>query len=272
MEELTRRTILTGISTLGLLGAAPRAWADSPTALEPELRLDDPESNLTAYIKLRGDLAGEPVYDIVRGSVFGLVSEQAARPLFKMIGAQRSRYTRVSALEFHVETRYVGMLLDWRTEQPLRSWLNPYTEKLCEPPVTRYGPSAMRLLTDGMALLGDGPEAPPRATRPWFVLGDIVHLMDRITSLVSPALQPDTDLMIFSGNARQLLDPLATRVPSRLSFTAVEHWRDWMEMQRPGSLWWHVAGAKLAGPRDYPKDFFTELRSLDPGFFEEDNS
>ena len=276
MAEMTRRAVLAGIGTLGI-GVEHHAWAENSSVPEPEpepepeLGLDDPESNLTAYVKLRGDLAGGLVYDIVRGDVYGLVSEEAPRPLFKLIGAQRSRYTRVSALEFLLETSYVGILLDWETEQPLKSWMNPYNDRLCEPPVTRYGPSAARLLTDGMAPVEDESGAPPRAIRPWFLLGDVVHLMDRIASPVARALQPDTDLMIFSGNARQLADPLATRVPCRLSFTAVEHWREWMHMQRPGSLWWHAAGAKLAGPGDYPQAFRAELQTLDPEFLEEDN-
>lgn len=272
MSELTRRNVLSGIGGLGL-GTVPLTVGGSRSeSPDSELGLDDPEGNLTAYVKLRGDLAGRVVYDIVRGDVYGLVSEETPRPLFRLIGAQRSRYTRVSALEFLLETRYVGVLLDWETEQPLRSWMNPYNDRLCEPPVTRYGPSSARLLTDGMAPLDGDPGARPRATRPWFLLGDVVHLMDRISSPVARALQPDTDLMIFSGKARQLADPLTTRVPCRLSFTAVEHWRDWMHMQRPGSLWWHAAGAKLAGPGDYPQVIRAELQTLDPQFLEEDNS
>lgn len=267
MAEMTRRAVLAGIGTFGA-GVEEYAWAENAGVPESEFGFDNPEINLNAYIKLRGDLSGAPVYDIVRGNVFGLLSGQAARPLFKMMGAQRSRYTRVSALEFLLETRYLGVLLDWETEQRLRSWRNPYNERLCEPPVTRYGPSAARLLTNGMAPLGSGPGTPPRTTRPWYVLGGVVHMVDRITSPVSPALQPDTDLMIFSGNAQQLVDPQSTRVPSRLSFTALEHWREWMEMSGPGSLWWHAAGVKLSGPSDYPESFLAELRSVDPEFFE----
>jgi hypothetical protein len=189
-----------------------------------------------------------------------------------MFGAQRSDYRRVSALEFHVETRYVGMLLDLQTGRPLQSWLNPYNEKQCEVPVTRYGPTPMRMLADAQMLAGTGPAQAPQATRPWFVIGDIVHMLDTIVSPVEPSLRPDADLMTFSGSAKELADPGPTRVSSRLSFNAVEHWRDWMQMEQPGSLWWHVAGVKLAGPADYPEDFSERVRKLDPGFFAGDNT
>jgi hypothetical protein len=270
MAELTRRKILTGISTLGLSAAAVTAAGDSASdaAIVHDLQLDDPAKNLEAYIKLRGDLAGDPVYDIVRGHVFGLVPGQVARPLFKMIGAQRSLYSRESSLEFHMQSRYVGILLDWQTEQPLQNWLNPYNQKVCEVPATRYGPSKVRLLTDSMVPAGGGPETPPRTTRPWFIMGGIVHLMDQIVSPVTPALRPDADLMNFSGDGRQLADPRMTRVPSQLSFTAVESWREWMQMQQTGSLWWHVSGVKLASSADYPDELLPELRRLDPEFFD----
>ena len=73
--------------------------------------------------------------------------------------------------------------------------------------------------------------------------------------------------MNFSGDWRQLADPEVTRIPSQLSFTAVEHWRDWMQMEQPGSLWWHVAGVKFDSPDDYPDEFATLLRAKAPDFF-----
>jgi hypothetical protein len=269
MTELTRRNILTSIGTLGLGAAAGTVGGESvsDSAIADDLQLDDPAGNLDAYIKLRGDLTDSPVYDIVRGHVFGLVPGQAARPLFKMIGAQRGVYSRQSSLEFHMESRYVGILLDWETEQPLQDWLNPYNQKRCEVPATRYGPSTTRLLTDSMVPANAGPETPPRSKRQWFIIGGVLHLMDQIVSPVTPALRPDADLMTFSGDVRQVADPRVTRVPAQLSFTAVESWREWMQMQQPGSLWWHVSGVKLRSPDDYPGELLPELRRLDPEFF-----
>jgi hypothetical protein len=268
MAKLTRRRILTGISTLGLGAAALNTAYSSAAyaAVAPELNLDDPVHNLDAYVKLRGDTSGDPVFDLARGQVFGLVPGEAARPLFKMIGAQRSYYSRVSALEYHIETRYVGLLLDWESEKPLHSWLNPYTEKRCEVPVTSYGPTSARLLSDRIAAFGDAPDEPPAATRPWYVSGDIVHMVDQIISPAVSALQPDADLMTFSGDANLLSESAVTRIPSRLSFTAVESWREWMQMPEPGSLWWHVSGVKLASESDYPDDLVTELLRVDPAF------
>jgi hypothetical protein len=272
MTEFTRRSILTSLGTLGL-GAAALNTAYQPAAnaaVAPDLNLDDPASNLEAYIRLRGDTSGEPVFDLARGQVFGLIPGEAARPLFKMIGAQRSHYSRVSTLEYHIETRYVGMLLDWQTEQPLRNWVNPYTEKRCDVPVTNYGPTNARLLSDRMAALaavGDAPDKPPAATRPWYMLGDIVHMVDHIISPAVSALQPDADLMTFSGDSRLLAESGLSRIPSRLSFTAVESWREWMQMPQAGSLWWHVAGVKLMSASDYPGEFIAEVQRVDPAFF-----
>ena len=256
-----RREILAGFAAWAAAGHAPPAVAGAN-----ELRLDEPEANLEAYIKLRGDLRDEPVYDMVRGRVFGLVNGEAPRQLFKTVGAQWTRYRRVSALEYRAESYYVGLLLDWESERLLQRWTNPYNNRDCEVPVTRYGPATSRLLADRM-LPGDSESAPTRGTRPWFVIGNVVHMVDQIMAPAPQALQPDGDLMNFSGDWRQLVDPGLTRIPSQLSFTAVEHWRDWMQLEQPGSLWWHVAGVKLDSPKQYPDEITTLLREQAPDFF-----
>lgn len=249
----SRRDILAGFAGLTVGGRA-----GSAAAPERELSLDDPAANLEAYVKLRGDLSGAPVYDMVRGQVYGIVEGQPARPLFKTVGAQRTRYQRESALKYRGESRYVGMLLDWQTERLLSQWSNPYNDEICEVPVTRYGPSVFPLAN------------PPEGRRPWHVIGDVVHMLDQIVGMEPSVTQPDADLMTFSGAWRQLMDPDLTRIPSRLSFTAVENWRDWMQMGSSGSLWWHVTGVKLAGPGDIPDGVAVELRRQDPGFFAAD--
>lgn len=251
----SRRDVLAGFAGLTVAGAA-----GSAAAAAKKIDLDDPAANLEAYVKLRGDLSGAPVYDMIRGRVYGLVEGQPARPLFKTVGAQRTRYRRESSLEFRTDSRYVGMLVDWQTERLLTRWSNPYNDETCEVPVTRYGPSVYPLVN------------PPAGKRPWFVIGDVVHMLDEIVATAPSDVQPDADLMTFTGDWKQLADPDSTRIPSRLSFTAVENWREWMRMDRAGSLWWHVTGVKLAGPGNIPDAVAVELRRQDPDFFTEGNS
>lgn len=253
---------------LAAAGAVLAAAAGRPAFAA--LDLDDPATNLDAYIRLRGDTSGRPVYDMIRGRVFGLVEGEQARPLFRTMGAQVSRYRRVSDLEYAAQTRYVGLLTDWATNRPLGSWTNPYTGRRCDVPVTRYGPAAVRFLTDRMLPAGDGVHATGiRAARPWEVIGDIVHIVDQVFSPAPGEALPDADMMTFSGRLSLLDDRVLTRVPSRLSFTAVENWRAWMDMDRAGSLLWHVNGVKLDGPADYPAEMREQLDRLDPDFFEE---
>lgn len=261
-----RRAVLGGLAGLAALGGGPPAVAAGATAAT--LDLDDAGENLRAYVKLRGDLAGEPVFDVIRGSVYGLVPGQPARPLFKTVGAQRTTYARRSALEYRAATRYIGLLLDWSTERLLRTWTNPYTGADCRVPVTRYGPAEMRILGDRMAPATPATDEPPRTRRPWFVLGDVVHLLDQVIAPAPPGiLQPDADLMTFTGSLQQLADPRLTRIPSQLGFTAVEPWRDWMGMDQPGSLWWHVSGVKLDGPDGYAPELRALVQAEDPAFF-----
>lgn len=259
----SRRQVLAGMAgmTASIVAAAN---GGSKRALD--LDLDDPATNLLAYVKLRGSLNREPVYDMVRGQVFGLVPGEAARPVFNMIGVQRSTYVRQSSLEYAATTRYLGWLLDLQTGQPLQTWLNPWTGERYEVPVTRYGPSSVRILADRMVPAADASEAPHDSRRPWFRMGDVVHMVDEII-MPAPAgaLFPKADLMTFSGDWQQLADPALSRIPARLNFSAVEGWRDWMKMDRPGVLWWHVAGTKLDGPQAYPPELKALLSATDKG-------
>ena len=258
----TRREVLVAA------GAALAATAGRPAYAA--LDLDDPATNLEAYIRLRGDISGRPVFDMIRGRIYGLVEGEQARPLFRTIGAQVSRYRRVSPLEFAAQTRYVGLLTDWDTDRLLTSWTNPYTGRDCEVPVTRYGPSEVRFLTDRMVSASfEAPDGMQPSARPWHVTGDVVHMIDQVFSPATGDALPDADMMTFTGSWSLLNDAGLARIPSQLSFTAVENWRDWMDMDRAGSLLWHVNGVKLEGPADYPDELVDMLNQQDPEFFEE---
>jgi hypothetical protein len=262
----SRREILAGLAAT-IVGAASR-----PALASTDYDLDDPAASLEAYIKLRGDLSGRPVFDMVQGEVLGLVAGEPARPLFRMLGAQVSRYQRSSPLEYAASTRYLGLLNDPQTNRRLQTWVNPYNGKTCEVPMTRYGPAEVRFLTDRMLPANvDAPADVSQGPRPWYLMGDVVHMVDQVFSPAPAAALPDADFMTFSGSWSRLNDPALTRIPARLSFTAVEHWRDWMGMDQPGSLLWHVTGVKLGGPAEYPDELRTLLEQQDPPFFEEND-
>lgn len=237
------------------------------------LDLDEPEDNLESYIRLRGDTSGRPVYDMVHGRIYGLVQGQGPRPLFRTMGAQVSRYRRVSALEWVAQTRYIGLITDWETNELLEQWKNPYTGQVCQVPITRYGPSEMRLLPDRLALPDDSANCGEGAAiRPWYVTGGIIHIVDQIMPPTPVEKLPDADLITFTGSRASLNDPSLTRVPSRMNFTGIEGWREWMNTSMAGSALWHVNGVKLNGPNDYPAGIATTLLRLDPAFFDQDST
>jgi hypothetical protein len=269
-DQLTRRTLLTAasamcMSSFGLVARAAQQKSLGTVNLED---LDDPENNLQAFIKLRGNLRPEPVYDMIIGRVFGLVNSEKPRPLFKTLGAQRTVYRRISALEYTAESRYVGLFLDWKTEQFLQGWVNPYNMRQCQIPSTHY--DMVPSIHPAGTSFGDADETPSPGVRPWFVIGDVFHMTEQIISPASPAKQPDGDLMTFSASMAKMADPAVTSAPSRLSFTAVEHWRDWMQMEEAGSLWWHVSGAKVGGPASFPDAMKPLVEKESPGFFTEE--
>jgi hypothetical protein len=262
---ISRREFLVRIG--GTL-AAGTVW---PSMAASGVDLNDPATNLEAYVKLRGNLSGELGYDLVRGRIYGLIQGEQARPLFRTLGAQVSRYERKSRLEFVTHSRYVGFLTDWETDRPLTRWTNPYNGKRCDVPVSKYGPGASRVLTDRTVSI-DASDKPSDASgiRPWYVVGDVVHMVDQFLPAVPPSWLPDLDVMTYSGSWSQLRNASLTRIPSRLSFTAVERWREWMQMELAGSLLWHVNGVKLDSPDDFPDEAVALLVREEPVFFEKD--
>lgn len=269
-EQLTRRTLLTATSAICLGGYSLAAHtAEHQTQRTVKLEdLQDPEHNLQAYIKLRGNLRPEPVWEMITGRVFGLVNSEKPRPLFKTLGATRTVYRRVSSLEYTAESRYVGLFLDLESGQLLQRWTNPYNMRECEIPSTRY--DMMPKIHPASASFGKANEPPSPGVRSWFVIGDVFHMEDQIISPATPDKQPDGDLMTFSASVADMADPALTTAPSRLSFNAVEHWRDWMQMEQDGSLWWHVSGAKVAGPAAFPDAIRSMVEKESPGFFTEE--
>ena len=267
----TRRDLLAGMGGVlsSQLVVAPGhavAQAGGSTA-GGAMDLDDPATSLRAYIKLRGSLDNEPVFDVVQGRVYAILPGEPVRPLFRMIGAQRSLYTFRSALEYQATTRYLGWLLDWDSGWPLEQWTNPWSGERCVVPTTRYGPSTVHIQSDRVVPAGADSEAPATGRRPWFVLGEVVHMLDEIL-LAAPAGPdyPKADLMTFSGRWQDLADAGRSRIPARLGFSAMEPWRDWMQMDRPGMLWWHVAGVKLDGPQDFPPELLALVQAGDAEF------
>lgn len=235
-----RREFLAGIGAL----AALRVSAEAPAALD----LDDPATNLQAFVKLLGSLDGEPIFDMVHGSVYGLMAGRPAQPLFRTIGAGVATFEQRSSLEYLSRSRYVGLVLDWHTGEPVERWTNPYTDHPCPVPVTSYGPGEVRILTDRMLPTGDDTAAPATGIRPWFRLGQRVHIQREVLAGAPERPHfPKADLMTYSGDGNLLADPAVLRMPSQLNFAAVETWREWMGMeeQPAGTLWWHVSGAKL---------------------------
>jgi len=229
--------------------------------------LDDPATNLRAYVKLRGSLDGEAVFDVVRGQVYAVLPGEVTHPLFSMLGAQRSVYVRRSPLEYAATTHYLGWLLDPASGRPLQRWTNPWNGADCAVPRTRYGPSQVRILPDRVLPAADpaGPSAAGR--RPWYLLGDIVHMRDEILLPLPEASGfPKADLMTFSGRWQDLADTRSSRMPARVAFSAVEPWRDWMQMEQPGMLWWHVTGVKLDQAQAMPAELWALVQAEEPGF------
>jgi hypothetical protein len=235
---------------LGLIAAAaatPRVRAANAT-----LDLSNASEQLEVYVRIRGRLAGPPVFDHVTGSVYSAVDGEQPLLLFGLEGLQVSLYRREAADRFVVRTRYLGLRTDPASGRILERFANPWTGAMDDVPVTSYGPSTIRIHPDGIDF-GVPQEQAPRVSRRRFQrTAGWIHVSEAILSAASTD-QPDFDEFTFSAQEADLAVGASGFVPAIAAFTVVERWPSWMRMgNRPGMLVWHVRGTKFEHAEEVP--------------------
>ena len=112
---------MTGMRMLGPLNGGPAAPPD------PELNLDDPETNYMAMLKIRGDLSGKDFFFAFPGEAWGSVPGEGYRRLFKTFGLGAGRIEEVPE-GWRIYNREVLYYMDLETGKVLDHWRNPFLE------------------------------------------------------------------------------------------------------------------------------------------------
>jgi len=237
-----------------------------PEGFSPgNLDLTKPVDNLTAMLKLQGDLSGEPVLGAFEGQAWGWVPDEQNLKLFGTFGIGCSR-VEFNAAEngyrfYHKEVLYYT---DLETGKVLDTWVNPMTgyevevQHILNDPVHRFYP------------LSGGRFSPPY---PYQVLGDrLVFQMDIFRA------QPDNpinrkdyplhsqqdiyqsaEMWAISGSLEEINDPEKTTAYCHTSWGRIAMWLPFMEMgSRPGFMVYHSQTYSCPnGKADLP-DYFRD--------------
>ena len=216
------------------------------------LDLDDPGQNYLAFMRTRGDLAGDEVVFYWTGDIYSFVPGEQSRHLFAADGYNIGRLEE-HGNGYRLLTREVFVYRDPDTGEILEEWPNPYTGdtvgviQVWNDPVNSYMPRSQ----------GDWEFSMPYTGLPG---GEISWNLDILLAYPSPLpadsfpeysgsnLYQGAELFHFFVSLDDLSDTTLTTVPCRLSWTRFGQWLPWMRMaDRPGYLIYHCSGAKLAG-------------------------
>jgi hypothetical protein len=251
MADLTRRNACLGLVGLGL-GSVP-----SEGLATPSINLNDPEENLEAYIRMRGDLTGRTVIERVDTRTLGIVEHEVPRPLFASVGIQVGRFRRVPE-GFAYLFKYFSLTTDSITGQPITRFNNPYTNVTNEIPGRGADNNTEILLSpQGWRFpnrpLTDAQRTAPKLARPWQQVGDQLILTDTLISPPNYEKQPAFQQFTYTAPFRAATDRRRASVQSSFAGTGMEHWRPWMDIKTiEGSLSAHMIGTKVRRQSAFP--------------------
>ncbi|MCS6801125.1 MAG: DUF1838 family protein [Chloroflexota bacterium] len=226
------------------------------------LDLNDPETNLRAFVRARGTLGPEVVTYWFAGNVYSFIPGERSRHLFGFEGFNIGRVTAAPG-GYYLLTREAVFYKDPTTGAILDRWTNPWTGKEVE---------VVHVLNDpvNQHLQLEGPRG--RWHIPVTEMGDDVYMNTDIF-LHYPSPLPRSkfpqysasdeyqaaELFQFYMKRHDLEDESLLSVPSQCSWTRLGPWLPWMEMaDRPGMVVYHCRGKKLEGGYAQLPDFIKE--------------
>lgn len=257
--NMTRRTVMAGAGGLLVAGADGMLPALAAGVNPGTINLDNPEANLTGFIRMMASMLEDDVPWWYNGTVYAVVGEeQNPQPLFTFDGMELYLVTHLEdgtyELTGNTVTFFRGFDGEW-----LREFENPFTGKTVEvgAAVQGGGPGrGFNLSVNGVKptkLKDQIPDAPLKKW--WSVASDYVWMNN--DTVYPPGLPPPRaqGQSMFVG-LEHFNNPDLPRLPSVFSSTVTMPWQEWMEMgDQPGHLLWHAAGAKLKSIDDLPTEY-----------------
>jgi len=223
------------------------------TSPDPELNLDDPETNFMAMLKIRGDLSSKDFIFAFPGEAWAMIPQERNYRVFKTFGIGAGRIEEVPE-GWRIYNREVLYYMDPDTGEILNEWVNPFlggrkveVMHIANDPVngvfTREGhpvlspPYPYIAYGDDIVFLWDfyifRPADMSRAEYPRYSSGD----MDQ-----------HAELWGIHGRKSDVLNPDITSGACVMSWSRVASWLPFMEMgNSPGSMVFHSQAVKLLG-------------------------
>lgn len=260
-----------GLVAVALAGLA--ACAAQPPA-RAALDLGDAADNLSAWVKMRGDLSGADTVTWWQGQVFAAVPGEKPKLLFGFEGLNVARFEPLPGGGFRMLSREYAVYRDPVSGAILKDWQNPWTgttvpvfhvqndpvnHDIGVPTADGHAPRLLPMREHGGdVIVGlDVPLAYPNPIPP-----------ERWPEHSSGPLYVGSEHFGFYARKAELDDPRRSSVPISIAWFREGPWLPWMRMgQRPGLLIYSGYGKKLiGGVAELPAEFRAHLEAEAPRF------
>lgn len=260
MIKLTRRNVLlTGGAAA--ISAASLASAQTSGSQDSLYNFADPKDNLEAFVKVMGNLNGEPVWHSAQGQIYSQRPGEMSIPILAVEGV---RWTKFEKTEngYLMSTRDWSFYKDVKTGKVIDTFENPFTGET----------NTTRQILTGVNLWPMSPENGQEVPGfegeswlmgkpfilPWTIDGDDVSVpMELLVKYANGAA--GGEIMNFMVSASQLNDPALTSTDTRFQWTGDSGWVRWMDMgDIEGRTLWNSTGRKVSSA-DELRPYFLEM-------------
>jgi hypothetical protein len=256
------------------------------------LDFQNPEDSLRAYVKLIGDLSGEPVIGTYYGHVFGVVGKDTLKPLFGFHGFGLGRFLEQPDGSFRQLWKEVGYYKDIETGAILQTWENPYTNEKVEPLPVQNDKVNFVLTTKTPQL----PEVPgldfvfgnygqgDDFVIPWMIdrSGDWASCLYDVHGSRPNHLPPSdwprassgefmrvSECFQYGGALSQIENPDVSSVRQVGGWQRIADWLPWMlNGQKDGHLFYRCVTRNLDRIEELPQDILDHTEKNFPDFLE----
>ncbi len=278
-DALNRRDLLTGVlgtsTALGWMAGLPQAAlaASGPIATGGEAsRLPtDPALQNEATVKFSGDSAGGESLWRTRGVIYA-VQPTGIRPLYAMMGSERSWWTRLDATTWVRYPSTLSFFRDLDTGAWLDQFTNPLNGRSIKLPASFIRHKEGEFYTPNGHYFGSMKKEFPDTYKDeplrldWDAVGDTVRV--RGSSRFPPILpQPSLECATMFSSRRQMLDRRTTRADANSAGWNIFAWHPYLEMgDAPGHIIWHFDAVKVRSVADLAPEYVARARAHTPLF------
>jgi len=271
----------------GLTALAASSTGDAAAA-KTGIDLTDPETHLNLFRKMSASTQdGEEVLIHYQGTVFGMVEDTVAVPLYGLQGLSPCRTFRLPDGTIRFLACEIGLFTDLATGQVIDSWRNPFTEETVEVFHLRNGPINYALTpqspvdTNGWKLLTKPHDRPASGFYiPATIEGEELFLaldaQARRKNPLDPAKwkrESSGAEVIYSehntwrARLADLTNPRITAAHIFAAWHSMKPWRHWMLMgQRPGRIYNHLRARKIPSLDQAPANIRAHAEKHFPEF------